>query len=94
MTPPDDIVLADIEQISIHTVLADCDGGFSRTSFLSWAFQSTQSSQTVTVKEEALVMGIVFQSTQSSQTVTKRLAHPVSFKTISIHTVLADCDRI
>ena len=55
-------------------------------------FQSTQSSQTVTIIPGLPPISDIFQSTQSSQTVTYTRSSTSCALPISIHTVLADCD--
>ena len=57
------------------------------------AFQSTPSSQKVTVKYKNHAQSLIFQSTPSSQKVTGGKSLPVEVSKISIHTFLTEGDR-
>jgi len=78
--------------ISIHTVLADCDSTFLAIRYFMVKFQSTQSSQTVTMSrqcpEKIFRISIHTVLADCDDRKLQDLLHAV----ISIHTVLADCD--
>ena len=81
-----------IKRVSIHALLAECDGRRCGHSGIPDRFQSTHSLRSATRKGGRFCANIEFQSTHSLRSAT--LWHPAlpGEARVSIHALLAECD--